>query len=51
MPRTLRESRLHSNKKKPKNNQEINKIKSVLLPNLESFKQKLLLANGFVQYK
>ena len=51
MPRTLIKSRLHSNKHKPKINQEINNTKSTLPPNLQSFKQKLLSGNGFIVYK
>ena len=51
MPRTLIKLRLHSNKHKPKNKQEPNKIQSNLPPNLQSFKQKLLSGNGFLEYK
>ena len=51
MPRTLIKSRLHSNKHKPKNKQEINNTKSNLPPHLQSFKQKLLSGNGFLKYK
>ena len=51
MPKTLIKSRLHSNKHKPKIKQEPNKIKSTLPPNLESFKQKLISGNSFVEYK
>ena len=51
MPRTLIKSRLHSNKHKPKNKQDINKTKSNLPPHLQTFKQKLLSGNGFVEYK
>ena len=51
MPRTLIKPRLHSNKHKPKSKQEINYIKSNLPPNLQTFKQKLLSGNGFVEYK
>ena len=51
MPKTLIKSRLHSNKHKPKINQEINTTKLNLPPNLQLFKQKLLSGNGFVQYK
>ena len=51
MPKTLIKSRLHSNKHKPKITQEINNTKSTLPPNLQSFKQKLLTRNGFVEYK
>ena len=48
MPETLIKSRLHSNKHKPKFKQEPNKNKSILPPNLQSFKQKLLTGNGFI---
>ena len=51
MPRTIIKSRLHSNKQKPKINQEINNNKSNLPPNLQFFEQKLLSGNGFVEYK
>ena len=44
-------SRLHSNKNKPKIKQELNNTKSNLPPNLQTFKQKLLSGNGFVEYK
>ena len=51
MPRTLIKSRLHSNKHKPKSKQEMNSTKSNLPPNLQTFKQKLLSGNGFVEYR
>ena len=51
MPRTLIKSKLHTDKHKPEINQEPNKTKSNLPPNLEYFKQKLLSGNGFVEYK
>ena len=51
MPQTLIKSRLHSNKQKPKLKQEKNNIKSNSAPILQSFKQKLLSGNGFVEYK
>ena len=51
MPKTLIKSRLHSNKNKPKIKQEINNTKTTLPPNLQSFKQKLLSGNGFIEYK
>ena len=51
MPETLIKSRLHSKKHKPKIKQEMNNTKSKLPSNLESFKQKLLSANSFVEYK
>ena len=50
MPKTLIKSRLHSNKQKVKNKQEINNTKSNLPPHLQSFKRKLLSGNGFVEY-
>ena len=51
MPRTLIKSRLHPNKHKPKIKQKVNNTKSNLPPHLQSFKQKLLSGNGFVEYK
>ena len=51
MPRTLIKSRLHSNKHKPKIKQEVNKTKSKLPPHLQSFRQKLLSGNCFVEYR
>ena len=51
MPRTLIKSRLHSNRYKPKIKQDINNTKSYLPPHLQTFKQKLLSGNGFVEYK
>ena len=51
MATTSIKSRLPSNKQKPKINQEVNNTKSNLPPNLQSFKQKLLSGNGFVEYK
>ena len=51
MPRTLIKSRLHSNKYKPKNKQDTNNTKSNLTPHLQTFKQKFLSGNGFVEYK
>ena len=51
MHRTLIKSRLHSNKHKPKIKQDLNNTKSNLPPNLQSFKNKLLSGNGFVEYK
>ena len=51
MLRTLIKSRLRSNKQKPKIKQEINKTKSNLPPNLQTFKQKLLSGKGFIYYK
>ena len=51
MPKTLIRSRLHSNKYKPSIKREINNTKSNLPPKLQSFKQKLLSGNGFVEDK
>ena len=51
MPKILIKSRLHFNKNKPKFIQEINNTKSNLPPHLQTFKQKLLSENGFVEYK
>ena len=51
MPKTLTKSRLHSNKHKPKIEQELIKTQSNLPPHLQSFKQKLLSGNGFVEYE
>ena len=51
MPKTLKKSRLHSNKEKTKIKQEMNNNKSNLPPHLQSFKRKLLSGNGFVEYK
>ena len=51
MPRTLTKSRLHSIKHEPKIKQEINITKSFLPANIQSFKQKSLSGNGFVEYK
>ena len=49
MPKTLIKSRLQSNKHKPKIQQEQNNTNSNLPPHLQSFKQKLLSGNGFVE--
>ena len=52
MLKTIIKSRLHPIKHKPKiHKQEINNSKSSLPPNLQTFKQKLLSENGFIQYK
>ena len=48
---TFKKSRLHSNKHKPKIEQEVSNIKSNLPPHLPSFKQKLLSGNSFLIYK
>ena len=51
MPRTIIKWKLRSIKQKPKIKQESNKTHSKLPPNLQSFKQKLLSGNGFVENK
>ena len=51
MPKTLIKSRLHSNKHKLKIKQAENNTKSNLPPHPQSFKQKLLSGNGFIEYK
>ena len=51
MPQKIIKSRLHSNKHKPKIKQEVTNTKSKLPPNIQSFKQRLLSRNGFVEYK
>ena len=51
MPRTLIKSKLQSNKHKPKIKQDINNTKSNLPPHLQTFKQKLISGNGFIEYK
>ena len=51
MPRTLLKSRLQSNKHKPKIKQEVNKTKSNLPAHPQTFKQKSVAGNGFVEYK
>ena len=51
MPKLLLKSRLHSNKHRPKIKQEPTKNQSNLPPNLQTFKQKLLSGNGFVENK
>ena len=48
MPKTLKKSRLHSNKHKPRIKQEINSTKSNLPPRLQTFKQNKLSGNGFL---
>ena len=48
MPRTLKKSRLHSNKYKPKIKQEVKNVQSNSPSNLQAFEQKLLSGNGFV---
>ena len=50
MPKTLKKSRLHSNRNEPKIKQEANNTKSNLPRNLQSFKQKFLSGNGFVEF-
>ena len=48
MPRSIKKSRLHSNKQKPKTKQGMNNTKSNLPPHLQSFKQKLLSGSGLL---
>ena len=50
MPRTTIKSTLNPSKHKPKIKQEIKMTKSILTTHLQSFKQKLLSGNGFVEY-
>ena len=47
MPKTLKKSRLHSNKHKPEIKEEPNEIKSNSSQHLQTYKQKLLSGNGF----
>ena len=51
MPRTLLKPRIHPNKYKPKIKKKLNNNNSNLPPHLQTFKQKLLSGNGFVEYK
>ena len=51
MTKTLIKSKLHSNKHKTKIKQEVKNTKSNLPPHFQTFKQKLLSGNGFVEYK
>ena len=51
MPKTFLKSRLQSNKQKIKYKPGMNRTKSNLPPNLQSFKQKLLSGSGFIHYK
>ena len=51
MPRTLIKSRLHYNKQKIEYKPELNNTKSHLPRHLQSFKQKLLSGNSFIDYK
>ena len=51
MPKTLINSRLHSNKQEPKIKQYLNNTKSNIPPNLQEFKQKLLSGSGISEYK
>ena len=50
MPKTIIKSRLHSNKHKPKSEQELNKTQFYLPPKLQPSKQKLLSGSGFIIY-
>ena len=51
MPRTVIKSRLHSNKHRAKVKPELNNTKPTLPQNLQTFEQKLLSGNGFVEYR
>ena len=51
MSKTLIKSRLHLNKHKSKIKKEPNKTQSNLPTHLQTFKQKLLPGNGFIEYK
>ena len=51
MPKNLIKSRLRANKHKPKVKQEQYKTKSNSPSRLQTFKQKLLSGNGFVEYR
>ena len=51
MPKTIKKSRLHCNKHKPKIKQEINNTKSNLPTHLQTFKQKLLSGNGILKHE
>ena len=51
MLRTILKSRLHPKKQTIKIKQEINNTKSYSPPNLQSFKQKLLSGNSFIEYR
>ena len=51
MCETLIKSRLPSKKHKRKIKRETNYTKSNLPPNLQSFKQKFISGNGFIEYR
>ena len=52
MPKTLIKSRLHYNKKQTKElNKKIKDKQSKLPPHFQTFNQKLLSGNGFIEYK
>ena len=51
MPNTLIESIFHTEKHKPKTKQQIKNTKSILPPNLQAFKEKILSGNGFISLK
>ena len=42
---------MHTKKHTPKIKKEVNTTKSNLFPHLQTFKQKLLSGNGFVEYR
>ena len=51
MPKTLIKSRFHPTKNKPKIKQEPDKTKSNKPSLIQTFKQKLLSGNGFIEFK
>ena len=51
MPKTLKKSRLHSNKHTLKIKQKINSTESKIPPHLQLCKQKILSGNGLLVYK
>ena len=51
MTKTSLKSRLFPNNNKIKIKPQIENKTSILPPNLQSFKQKLLSGNGFIKYK
>ena len=50
MPKTLINARLHSKKHKRKIKQILDKTKSNLPPSLQTFREKILSGNAFVEY-
>ena len=51
MTKTLIKARLHTDKHKPKIKQGYNNTKSNLPPNLQTYEQKLLSGNCFIEYR